>query len=112
MNLRGFALGFAFVLPLTVAGVADAAPRPASGALSVDGTTVTASYVGVKKSDMVRLSAICQTPDTSVVWSQAQTLTVSPTVVTYSPPADLSCRVDLFAVSAGGKITYLDWRPL
>jgi hypothetical protein len=118
MNLKAFALGFALVLPLTVVGVADAAPRSATGALSVDGTTATASYVGVKKSDTVRLQALCQVANTGVVWSQVQTLTQSPTTVTYSVDYDdaygpiTNCRVDLFVVSGGNKITYLEWKPL
>ena len=36
MNVRGFALGFALVLPLTVLGTADAAPRAHTGSFSVN----------------------------------------------------------------------------
>jgi hypothetical protein len=113
LNIKGAALGFALVLPLTVVGVAHAdKPQPPAGALYLNGTTVTAYFVGVKRPDTVRLQAICQTADTSVVWSRAQTLTMSPSTVVYDPPSGLACRVDLFTVSGGNKITYLETAPL
>jgi hypothetical protein len=99
----------ALLLPFAIIGEADAAkPQGPAGGLSVYENTATAYFIGVKKSDTVRLQAICQTPDTSVVWSQADTITESPTKITYYPPAGLSCRSDLFLVSGGNKITYLE----
>jgi hypothetical protein len=109
MNVKAMAVGFVLMAPFAIAGEADAAkPQGPAGGLSVYENTATAYFVGVKKSDTVRLQAICQTPDTSVVWSQADTITESPTKITYYPPAGLSCRSDLFTVAGGGKITYLE----
>jgi hypothetical protein len=116
MNLKGFALGFALVLPATITGVANAdRPQPLAGEIYLNGSTVTAYFIGAKKVDTIRLSAQCQYADTGVPWGEAETITVSPTVVTYNLPTEVngipivSCRADLFAVSGGNKITYLDY---
>jgi hypothetical protein len=117
--LIALALVSTFLVGLVVwAETASADPRhPLAGGLFVTDTTATAYYIGEKKSDTIRLQAICQTANTSVVWSQAQTLTVSPTKVTYTVDYNgvdpiTSCRVDLFAVTAGGKIDPLETRPM
>lgn len=92
-------------------GVADAAPKPeATGTLTNDGATVTATFENVRKQDYVRLQAICQIENTGVVWTEAHTLTESPTTITFDIPEGLACRADLFVVPSNWKsasVTYL-----
>lgn len=107
-----YAVAIGIIGLVTSIGTAFAAPVVPEGTLTVDGSTVTATYSGVKKSDRVRMSAQCQVQNTGVVWIEAQTLTVSPTTATYALPEGLACRADLFVVSGGNKVTYLDYEKL
>ena len=72
MNIKAFALGFALVLPLTVVGAAEAAPRPVTGTLTLhnfptvrvpspDATHGTADWVLSRDSSKgnVYVAAIC-----------------------------------------------------
>jgi len=115
INIKAFAIGFALVAPMVFIGPASAKPIEPTGTLSYSGdtriggvVTLDATFKDVRKPDKARLSLICQTANTSVVYGEAFDLTTSPASRTFTIGAGEYCRGDLYTVGPGSyNIKYL-----
>ena len=73
-----------------------------SGTTSIGGAvTLDATFKDVRRPDKARLSLICQTANTSVVYGEAFDLTTSPASKTFTIKAGEYCRGDLYTVGPG-----------